>query len=89
MVIARTIPTMLAVLSSCDTLGGVAGGGTEGDISSSIIVMEEVKVTEVVVSVEEVTTGLGGGDVEVSRGATVDVSITVAAHANRYRSDNA
>ena len=34
------------------------------------------------------TTGSGGGDVEVSRGATVDVSITVAAHANRYRSDN-
>ena len=49
--------------------------------------MEEVKVTEMVVSVE-VTTGPGGGDVEVSRGATVDVSITVAAHANRYRSDD-
>ena len=45
--------------------------------------MEELKV-----NVEEVTTGPGGGDVEVSRGATVDVSITVAAHANRYRSDN-
>ena len=43
---------------------------------------------ERVVSVEEVTTGPGGGGVEVSRGATVDVSITVAAHANRYRSDN-
>ena len=42
---------------------------------------------ERVVSVE-VTAGPGGGDVEVSRGATVDASITVAAHANRYRSDN-
>ena len=51
--------------------------------------MSETKVTEVIVSVEEVTAGLGGGDVEVSIGATVDVSITVAAHANRYRSDNA
>ena len=76
--------------------------------------MSEPKVTEAVVSVEEVTTGPGGGgmevevttgpggggmevevttgpgggDVEVSRGATVDVSITVAAHANRYRSYN-
>ena len=36
----------------------------------------------------EVTGGPGGGDVEVSVGTTVDVSITVAAHANRYRSDN-
>ena len=46
---------------------------------------------ERVVSVEvEVTTywSRWRGDVEVSRGATVDVSITVAAHANRYRSDN-
>ena len=46
--------------------------------------MEELKV-----NVEEVTIGPGGRDVEVSRGATVDVSITVAAHANTYRSDNA
>ena len=44
---------------------------------------------ETVVSVGvEVTAGSGGGDVEVSRGATVDISITLAAHANRYRSDN-
>ena len=63
MVIARTIPTMLAVLPSCDTLGGLAGGGTEGDIL--IIVMEELKVTEVVVSVEEVTACPGGGDIAV------------------------
>ena len=38
--------------------------------------------------VEEVTAGPGGGDVEVSIGVTVDISITVPAHANRYRSDN-
>ena len=57
--------------------------------------MEELKVNEEVTTgpgggdVEvEVTTGPGGGDVEVSIRATVDVSITVAAHVNRYRSDN-
>ena len=36
----------------------------------------------------EVTAAPGGGEMGVSIRATVDVSITVAAHANRYRSDN-